>query len=299
MTNIKNILCNPIPSFSTPFQENGTIDFEAVETMIDFYADSGFKSIMLTAGDSHYLTLSDDEIKKLTQKVCEYNNRRMLVIAADRYHNTRDAVKLAEYHKSIGADIQMVMPPDWAKSCDAQSMAEHYTRVAEVMPVMIVTNVFIPRGEEFALECIDKALKLNENIIAVKDDMCGTFARRLASRFSNKVAVIAGGQKQNHMNMYPYGKVGHLTTYGRFYPKIAHEYWDKILKNDLLDATKIIEKYDVPFFELISSFAGGFDSGVHGALEIFGLAKRFRRKPYLTINEQEIARLKNFFNDLV
>ena len=292
---MKNILINPIPSFSTPFQENGEIDFDSAKKMINFYADSGFKTIMLTAGDSHYLALSDDEIKKLTRKICEYNNGRMLVIAADRHHNTRDAIALTKYHKSVGADIQMIMPPDWGRSCTPESMAEHYARVAEVMPVMIVTNVFIPRGENFALECIDRALKLNENIIAVKDDMCGTFARRLASSFSNKVAVIAGGLKQNHMNMYPYGKVGHLSTYGRFYPKIAHRYWDNIFKNDLSGATKIIEKYDFSYFDLVNSFAGGFDSGIHGALEIFGLAKRYRRSPYLTISEHEMKQLRNFF----
>lgn len=306
MKNIKNILRNSIPSFSTPFKENGEIDFDAAKKMINFYADSGFKSIMLTAGDSHYLALSDDEIKKLTKKVCEYNNGRMLVIAADRYHNTRDAISLTEYHKSIGADIQMLMPPDWGKSCDAESLAIHYARIAEIMPVMIVTNIFIQRGEKFALECIDKALKLNENIIAVKDDMCGIFARRLTSHLSDKVAIIAGGQKQNHMNMHPYGKTGHLSTYARFYPRIAHEYWDKISQNYLRDATKIIEEYDVPFFNLIDTFAGGFDSGIHGALEIFGLAKRFRRKPYLTISNSEMEQLKIFFtakgffkNDLV
>jgi len=292
---MKNILRNPIPSFSTPFHEDGEIDFNAVKKMIDFYAESGFKSIMLTAGDSHYLALSDDEIKTLTQKICEYNNGRMLVIAADRYHNTRDAVKMAEYNKSVGADIQMVIPPDWAKSCSPESMAEHYARIADVMPVMIVTNIFIPRGEKFALDCIDKSLKLNKNIIAVKDDMCGIFARRLTARFSKEVAVIAGGQKQNHMNMHPYGKTGYLSTYARFYPQIAHEYWGKILKNDLHGATKIIEEFDVPFFNLIGSFAGGFDSGIHGALEIFGLAKRFRRKPYLTISDSEMKQLKDFF----
>jgi 4-hydroxy-tetrahydrodipicolinate synthase len=292
---MKNILRNPIPSFSTPFLENGEIDFDAAEKMIDVYVESGFKVIMLTAGDSHYLTLSDDEIRKLTQKICEYNNGRMLVIAADSYHNTRDAVKLAEYSKSVGVDIQMVLPPDWANSCSAESMAEHYARVAELVPVMIVTNIFIPRGEKFALKCIDRALSLNQNIIAVKDDMCGIFARRLTARFSDKIAVIAGGQKQNHMNMHPYGESGYLSTYARFYPQIAHEYWNRINKNDLRGATEIIEEYDVPFFDLIGSFAGGFDSGIHGTLEIFGLAKRFRRKPYLTINGSEMEQLRNFF----
>jgi dihydrodipicolinate synthase/N-acetylneuraminate lyase len=125
--------------------------------------------------------------------------------------------------------------------------------------------------------------------------MCGIFARRLTSRFSNKIAIITGGQKQNHMNMYPYGKVGYLTTYGRFYPKIAHEYWNNILKNDLPGATKIIEEYDMGLFDLIGSFAGGFDSGIHGALEIFGLAKRFRREPYLSISDAEMNQLNIFF----
>ncbi|MDD5599303.1 MAG: dihydrodipicolinate synthase family protein, partial [Victivallaceae bacterium] len=111
------------------------------------------------------------------------------------------------------------------------------------------------------------------------------------------LALIAGGQKRNHMNMFPYGCDGYLSTYGRFCPKIAFKYWNFIQKGDLDSAVTVITDYDMPFFELIGTFKGGFDSGIHAALELFGLAGRWRRKPYESASDEEMDRLKGFFRD--
>ncbi len=42
---------------------------------------------------------------------------------------------------------------------------------------------------------------------------------------------------------------------------------------------------------------GGFDAGIHGALELFGIAKRWRRATYYDLNETEMESLAGFFQD--
>jgi len=51
----------------------------------------------------------------------------------------------------------------------------------------------------------------------------------------------------------------------------------------------------MPFFDLIGQLPGGFDSGMHGKMELFRIAKRWRRKPYYSLNDEEMERLADFF----
>ncbi len=286
-------LTGPVASVRTPFLRDGDVDFDGLRSQIDFNIAAGTRTLMLTAGDSHYFTLSDQEIADITRATVEYVDRRAMVIAADRHFNTHQAVSFAEYCAQIGADVLMVMPPDWARSCTPETLAAHYTAVAEHIPVMIVTNVFVPRGEVFGLQTIEKTLAANANVIAVKDDMCGAFARKMALKVQGKWAVIAGGQKQNHLNTYPYGCDGYLSCFISFRPEIARRYWSAIESNSISDAVAVIRDYDFPFFKLVSGIKGGFDAGIHGTLELFGICSRWRRLPYHTLSDAEMDQLKS------
>ena len=62
------------------------------------------------------------------------------------------------------------------------------------------------------------ALEKVDGIAAIKDDMCNNFAREMALLVHDKWAVIAGGQKQHHLNTYPYGCDGYLSTFITFNP---------------------------------------------------------------------------------
>ena len=290
----KHFLTGPVMSLRTAFDKEGEIDFEAVRKIIDQGIDGGTRTVMLTVGDSHYDCLSDDEISELTRVTVEHTSGRAMVIAADRYHSTKRAVAFARHCKELGADMFMPLPPDWGGSCTPESLAEHYAAVAEEMPVMIVTNRFIPRGISFGLETLERSFDLSANVIAIKDDMGGTFAHDLCMRFHERVAIVGGGQKRNHMNMYPYGCTGYLSTFSMFNPVYAQSYWKAIEASDLKEATRLIAEKDVPFFDTILKVKGGFDAAMHGMIELYGLGKRYRRKPYHTIADEDLADLKEF-----
>lgn len=294
---VSESLTGPVPSVRTPFLRDGSIDFDGLRRQIDFDIAAGSRSVMLTAGDSHYFALSDQEIGDITRITVEHVRGRAMVIAADRHYNTGQAVAFAEYCREIGADLLMVMPPDWAQSCTPETLAAHYSVIAEHMPVMIVTNVFIPRGEGFGLRTLEKTLEGSPNVVAIKDDMCGAFARKMALKVHDRCAVIAGGQKQNHLNTHPYGCAGYLSTFISFRPDIARRYWAAIQAGDIDAAAAVIRDFDFPFFELISGLTGGFDAGMHGILELFGICGRWRRSPYYTLSEEEMDQLRAGLHD--
>ena len=291
-------LTGPIPSLKTPFHRDGEIDYYGLRRLIDCNLSAGAKALMLTAGDSQYVALTEQEIAEVTRITIDHTAGRALVIAADRYYHTTQSVAFARYARDAGADILMVMPPDWGGSCTPQSMAEHYRTVAEIMPVMVVTNVFIARGQKFGLDTLELVRDSVPNVVAVKDDMIGEFARKMALLVHGHWAVISGGQKQNHLLTHPYGCDGYLSTFLSFKPEIAHAYWQAVTSGDLPAARRIIRDYDFPFFELVMSLPGGFNAGIQAMHELTGIAGRWRRPPYHSLTDGQFDMLRDRLKQL-
>lgn len=288
---VRHSLTGPISSVRTPFTESGEVDYDGLRQTIDFNISAGSRTMLLTAGDSHYIALSDAEIAEVTRVTVEHTAGRALVVAADRQYATGQAVEFARYCTGVGADVLMVLPPDWAASTTPTTLAEHYAAVAQHIPVMLVTGIFRDRGDAFGRQTIELVLAQESNVVAVKDDVCGTFARRLGLLVGDRWSVFAGGQKQNHMNAHPYGCHGYLSTFITFKPEIAKRYWQAVEADDLAEAASVIAAFDLPFFDLLGSMPGGFDAGIHGVLELFGICRRWRRRPYHSLTEAQVATL--------
>ena len=295
-TEIRESLSCPVASVRTPFNKDGSIDFDGLRSYVEFSIAAGSRTMLITHGDSLFTVLSDDEIAEITRAVVEQASGRAMVCAATNAWNTNKTVDFAKYCRQIGADILMVLPPDWGHSCTPGSIAEHYAAAAEHIPVMVVTNIFISRGINFGLETLRIALEKVERIVAIKDDMCNDFARKMAILVHDQWAVIAGGQKQHHLNTHPYGCDGYLSTFITFKPDIANAYWAAVESNNLTKARDIIKDYDFPYFDFIATLPGGFDAGMHGVYELFGIAKRWRRKPYYSLNDQDMEKLAQFLS---
>lgn len=288
----------PIPSISPPFLEDGRLDLSGLEKQVEQYLEWGFTTLMLTAGDSHFACLTDQELFQVTETVLKCAGNRGKVIAADRYFATPAALEFARKARDLGAVCYMAMPPDWGASMTPDLLVEHYRQIGQIIPVMIVTNVFSPRGPMgFGLEVCRRLLEVPE-VIAVKDDVCGAFGRAMCTMLSGTKSVIAGGQKQNHFDLAAYGACGYLATFARFQPEVTRVYWQACQQGNYELALRIIREIDMKYFQLIMGFRGGFNAGIYGSLELAGVARRFRRKPYATISDEDFARLRAFHEEV-
>lgn len=294
---VRKSLTGPVTSIRTPFLKDGAIDFDGLRQAIDFNIAAGSKTMLLTAGDSHYFALSDEEIAEVTRVTVEHTARRAMVVAADRHFNLRQAVAFADYCRELGADVLMLMPPDWAASCTPETLAANYAAVSERIPVMLVTNVFIPRGEAFGLETVERTLAAAPGVVAIKDDMLGPFARKMALRVHDRWAVLSGGQKQNHLDLHSYGCDGYLSTFSSFKPDVARRYWAAIVRNDIPAAAAVIRNFDLPFFRIIQRLRGGLNAGIHAVLELAGICQRWRRPPYASLSDPEMEQLETDLRD--
>ena len=290
---IREMLACPVASTPTLFLRDGRIDFDGLRNFIDFVIAGGTRTILLTYGDSLYSLLTDDEVEEVTRVTVEHTAGRALVVAADRIWATPKTVEFARYVREVGADMLMVLPPSWANSPTIDTLVEHNAAAAAEIPVMVVTNLFAPR-QRMGLEVLERLRDEVPNVLAVKDDVCGDFARRLTLLVRERMTVVSGGQKQNHLDLLPYGCDGYLSTFIKFRPAVTRDYWAAVQAGDPARLREIIRVYDMPYFDFIMDLPGGFNAGLHGTLELFGVAGRWRRKPYYSLNDQEMERLADF-----
>ncbi len=290
-------LTGPIPTMRTPFTREGRIDYDALGRMIDFDIEAGAKAIVLTAGDSHLVIMSDQEIAEVTKFTAEHVAGRALVVAGDRNFDTKQAVAFGEYAAGVGADVLMLMPPDWAASTTPKLLAQHYAAVGKHIPVMMVTNVFIARGPAHGYATIREVIATKANVVAVKDDMCGRFARRLCLEAHDHMAIWAGGYKEEHVNMEPYGVDGYLSTFLTFAPKVAWDYWNAQTRGDRAEAMRIVTEIDIPLFDFVRTLGNDQDGGLHAILEVKGLAERWRPAPYASVTDEAVERLRGYLTE--
>ena len=292
---VREALTGQMMSLSTPFLVNGEIDYQGIRNIIDYTIDAGTKTIILTQGDSLYTIITDHEVAEITKFVAEYTAGRAMVVAADRSWWTGKEIEFAKYAREAGADMLMVKPPNWAASCTADTLVDHYAAVAKYIPVMVVTNIFEKIPLSTTLEVFRRLRDDVEGVYAVKDDLCEEFGRRLGLEVHDQIAIFASGTKRAVLNYVPYGCVGYMSCFILFKPSVAQDFWQSIKTNDLMRSRKIIEEYDVPFWDFIpNNFPDMFDAAIHGILELAGHSKRWRRRPYYSLNDQEMEKLAGF-----
>lgn len=291
---IRHALSGPIASVSTPFTKDGRIDFRGLENFIDFVIAGGSRTVLLTYGDSLYSLLTDDEVAEVTKFVVKHTAGRAMVVAADRIWWTGKTVEFAEYCRGVGADMLMVLPPDWCQSCTVDMLVEHYRQAAQRIPVMIVTNFLLKWPLARSLELLRRVRDEVPGVMAVKDDVCGELGRHLGLEMHERLAVFTSGTKQIILNNVPFGCDGYLSSFIYIKPEIAHAFWRAVTAKDDAAVRKIITEVDIPFWDFMVSLPGSFDSVVHGIMEAKGLAQRWRRSPYHSLTDEEMSRVSAF-----
>jgi len=292
---LRDALTGPCPSLRTPFTADGGLDEPGVRDQLDFMLSHGARCVILTYGDSLFTVLSDAEIERLTELVVRHVDRRAVVVAATGAWWTGKTAAFAQWCADIGADMLMVLPPDWAGSCTCERLVAHYRAAAEHLPVMAVTNFLLPRPPAFRRSLIEALLREPSGVVAFKDDVGDSFARQLCMLTHDRCAVIAGGQKQSHMNMLPYGVDGYFSVHLSFEPRVAWGYWAAVRSGDLLHARTIIRDIDMPLFDHAVAHRGGFSAVFHGLMELAGVCSRHRRAPYHTLDDAEMEQLGRHF----
>ena len=215
-------LAGPVASINTPFLEHDGIDYAGLRRFVDFCIDSGAGTVLFTPGDSLYSLLTEAEIAEMTEFTARVVNGRALFIASAGFWSTKQTAGFAEYARDCGADALIVAPPDRGMTVDG--LVAYYGAVSQALPAFILSAGLVSVGVRGALETVERLLDEVPGVVGFKEDFGPDFARGACVRAHEKWVIFAGGQKQTHMDMLPYGCDGYMSTFIKFKPEVAHAY---------------------------------------------------------------------------
>ena len=298
---LRAALSTPIPSLRTPFTADGDVDWDGVRSQVDFVIAGGAQTIMITWGDSLHSVLTDDEVAQLARTVVEHSAGRAKVIAADNIWATPKAVAYAEYCAQIGADLLMLLPPNWAGSTTTESLVTHFEAAGVHLPTMLVTAFFNQGGGTSvpaSMEVIEALHDRVDSVVAIKDDILGALGVQICSTVRPKWVVVSGGLMQNHTFQVPWGVDGYLSMFMSFKPEISWQYFEAIQKGDYESAWETMRTYEAPLRHYMGTVRGGFNAMVHGISELYGISGRHLRAPYHTLTDDQMDELSGVLQGL-
>ncbi len=182
------------PVAPTPFNDDGTLDLDGMNRVLDLMIDQGVDGICVLANFSEQFLISDAERETLTRLCLAHVAGRVPVIVTISHFATEIVVRRARQAKDLGAAIVMMMAPYHGallKGTPEQTF-EQFARVGEVgIPIMLqdapLSGVELPvpllsrmarEIEElrlFKIECAGTAAKLRALIAEAGDAIEGPF----------------------------------------------------------------------------------------------------------------------------
>lgn len=290
---VRAALTGPVATVRTPFHRNGDVDHAGLGRSVDRMIEAGSGAVILTYGDSLYSVLSDLEVGAVTKTVVERTAGRALVVAADRQWATRQTAAFGREAREMGADLLMVLPPNWGGSVTAETLVEHYAAIAEEIPVMVVTNPFRGSFESLGLRTLEMARERVPGILALKDDVGDAFARKACLRVADAWAAIAA-REELFLDVRLFGCVGYMTPFLFFLPDVVRRTWESMCAGRWHEVGRFLTEFDHPYRQFVSRLPGGYNAGLMGIFELVGLSGRWRRSPYHSLTNAEMQSLKEF-----
>ena len=157
------------PVAPTPFHENGEVDYEGMNRVIDCMVDQKVEGICILANYSEQFLLSDDEREKLTKLCMKKIDGRVKTIVTVSHFATDIVRPRAELSKSLGADIIMMMPPYHGALLkgNPDQIFEQFNEISKVgIPIMIQDAPL--SGIDLSVPLLTKMINEIENLTCFK-----------------------------------------------------------------------------------------------------------------------------------
>ena len=126
-----------IPALVTPMRDDGAIDFDAWDALLDFHLREGSDGVVVggTTGESPVLERS--ELEELVRRARSRLAGRIPVIAGSGTNCTAKTVALSAAAAAAGADALLVVTPYYNKPTQ-EGLYRHFTAVADAVDVPVI-----------------------------------------------------------------------------------------------------------------------------------------------------------------
>ncbi len=263
-------------AFITPFNEDESVDYEAISRLIDFQLSNGTDFLVILATTAETPTLSPDEKAEIRRLIVERVNGRIPIVMGVGGNNTRMVVEQLEHDDLQGIDAILSVVPFYNKPSQ-EGMYQHFRTIAAASrkPV-ILYNVPGRTGVNMTAETTLRLARDCQNIIGIKE-ASGNFGQ-IDDIIKNKPDTfeVLSGDDGITYPLITLGAVGVISVIGNAFPREFSQMTRLALAGDFRNALAIHQRF-AELFKLL--FVDGNPAGVKAMMHSMGLIKNKLRLP--------------------
>lgn len=273
------MLTGSLVALITPMHADGSVDFERLNTLIDWHIANGTDGIVAVGTTGETATLSVQEHLKVMEATIKHVNKRIPVIAGTGANNTKEAIELSKSAEQLGADYTLSVVPYYNKPSQ-EGMYQHFKAIAEATSIpMIVYNVPGRTVVNMSNETILRLAQL-PNIVGVKE-ASGDVARDIS--LINSVPegfAVYSGDDPTGLPFMLCGGHGVISVAANVAPKLFAQMCRAAINGDIAQAKKLNEQL-IPIYNVM--FCEPSPAAPKWAVAQLGLCEEYVRLPIVPL----------------
>ena len=221
----------------TPFKD-GSIDWTALEGLIQFHIDNGTNGIVLLGTTAETSGLASDEKDALLRFAINKIAGRLPVMIGTGTNNLHQTLAATAKAKELGADYALVITPYYIKPTQA-GMIEYFGTIAKKVDIPIVLyNVPGRTGINLSAASTVQLAKEHSNIVAIKEASASLVQATQIIRDAPQGFVLMSGEDALNMPLMAIGAKGTISVTANVAPKLVSEHIATCLAGDFATAAK-------------------------------------------------------------
>lgn len=275
----------------TPFNEDGSIDFQSLDKTIDFLLEGGINYLVTLGTTGEAPTIDYEEKVELINFTYDKVNGRIPIVIGVGGNSTKTVVKdLARIPLEKATAVLSVSP--YYNKPSQEGIYQHYKMIAENSPKPILLyNVTARTGRNLEAVTTIRLANEVENIGGIKE-AGGNFRqimeilRRVPEDF-----LVTSGDDDLIIEQMALGMDGVISVAGNAFPQEMSQLVNHCLNNNFKEAKvindKMIDAYDLMFME-------NNPAGIKAFMNEKGLVKNITRLPVVPVSSGLHGLIKDY-----
>ena len=223
MTKTFQPITGSIPALVTPMLEDGSVDYASLRKLIDWHIADGTDCIGVVGTTGESPTVNVEEHREIIRVSVEQAKGRVPIMAGCGANSTAEAIELAKFAKSVGADCQLQVVPYYNKPTQ-EGLYQHFKAIAEAVPDLPVILYNVP-GRSVADMLHETVLRLAEvpGIVGIKEATGNIERAQWLIRDLPKEFAVYSGDDPSAVALMLCGGKGNVSVTANVAPRLMHE----------------------------------------------------------------------------
>ena len=223
MTKTFQPITGSIPAMVTPMLEDGSVDYDSLRKLIDWHIAEGTDCIGVVGTTGESPTVNVEEHREIIRVSVEQAKGRVPIMAGCGANSTAEAIELAKFAKSVGADCQVQVVPYYNKPTQ-EGLYQHFKAIAEAVPDLPVILYNVP-GRSVADMQHETVLRLAQvpGIVGIKEATGNIERAQWLIRDLPKEFAVYSGDDPSAVALMLCGGKGNVSVTANVAPRLMHE----------------------------------------------------------------------------